>query len=95
MISTDMRYYDYFTLGEDNAYGQPTLSTEPVGRIKMTINITDQSIQENINYSNCNYVGLTTEQLTDKYVIQYGEEKLKVKYINPKGRYKTVFMVRL
>ena len=92
MINADMRIYNYFTLGEDNGYGQPVLSEEPQGTIKMAINISSQSIQDNINFQNCNYVGLTMGELSDNYVIEYGSEKLKVLYINPKGRYKTVYL---
>ena len=95
MISRDKRTYDFFTFGDNDAYAQPTLSDTPQGQIKMTINISSQSIQDNINYQDCNYVGLTTEEITDKYVIAYGNEKLKVLYVNPKGRQKTVFLKRI
>jgi hypothetical protein len=92
MINANMRTYDYFTLGENNAYGQPAMSAEPVGTIKMAINISSQSVQDNVNYKDCQYVGLTQAEVNDTYVIQYGNEKLKVLYVNPKGRYKQVFM---
>ena len=95
MINTDMKIYDYFTLGENDGYGQPTLSKEPQGQIKMAINISSQSVQDNINYQDCNYVGLTMANPTDSYVIQYGTEKLKVLYVNPRGRYKTVYLKQL
>lgn len=92
MINADMRIYDYYTYGENDGYGQPTLSAIPQGKIKMAINITSQSIQDNINYKDCQYIGLTLFPIDDTYVIQYGEEKLKVLYVNPKGRYKQVFL---
>lgn len=92
MIRADMREYNYFLFMEDNGYGQPTLSTEPQGTIKMAINITSQSVQANIKYKDAAYIGLTLEDITDTVVVQYGEEMLKVLYINPKGRYKQVFM---
>lgn len=92
MINTDMRTYNYFTLGDDNGYGQPTISQEPQGTIKMAINMSSQSVQDNINFIDCNYVGLTMDKLEDNYVIQYGEEKLKVQYINPRGRYTLVYL---
>lgn len=95
MINADKRLYDYFTFGPNNAYGQPQLSEEVQGQIKMAINIASQGIQENINYSNCNYVGLTLAPIDDTYVIQYGEERLKVLYVNPRGRYKQVFLARM
>lgn len=95
MINADMRYYNYFTFGDNSAYGQPQLSTEPQGRIKMAINITSQAIQDNINYKDCAYMGLTSASINDKYVIEYEGAKLKVLYVNPKGRLKQVFLAEL
>ncbi len=95
MINTDMRFYDYFTFGADDDYGQPTLSKEVVGQIKMAINLSSQDVQDNILFQDCNYIGLTMAPIDDKYVIQYGDERLKVLYVNPKGRYKTVYLKRI
>lgn len=95
MINAQMRNYDYFTLGIDDTYGQPQLSNEVQGQVKMAINITSQSIQDNINYQEATYFGLTHTLLDDTYVIQYGDKKLKVLYINPVGRYIQVFMSEL
>lgn len=97
MIYTAMRDYSYFLLSEDD-YGQMTLKrdkySEPAvqGTVKMTINTTSQSIQDNINYSEATYLGLTHAPITDAYVIQYGDKKLKVLYVNTLGRYNQVFM---
>lgn len=98
MINTDMRLYSYFTLGEDNGYGQPQIVTKdsvPIGSIKMCINIASQSIQDNINYKNTQYVGLTQAKVDDTYIIKYKDELLKVLYINDKGRYKQVYLAEL
>lgn len=93
MISTDMRLYDYFTFGEKSEYGTPTISSEPKGKIKMVINISSQSTQDNILFKDCSYIGLTNDkEINDTYVIAYGKERLKVLYVNPKGRYKQVFL---
>ncbi len=92
MINADMRLYDFFTLGEPNAYGQAQISAEPQGKVKMAVYITSQGVQDNINYKDCKYIGLTTGSVDDSYIIQYGEEKLKVLYVNPRGRYKQIFM---
>ena len=93
MINTDMRSYDYFTFGNDDGYGMPQLSTEPKGKIKMAINISSQATQDNILYKDCTYVGLTMNaNVDDTYVIEFGRERLKVLYVNPKGRYKQVFL---
>ena len=89
-----MRVYEYYQLGAVDEYGQNTLANEVKGTIKMAINTTSQSIQDNILYKDCNYIGLTQDKsVNDTYVIKYGNDKLKVNYINPKGRYIQVFMV--
>ena len=93
MINSNMRIYDYYTFGEANEYGQPQLSETAQGTIKMAINTTSQYVQENIKYKNATYMGLTHDpEVNDKYVIQYGDTKLKVLYVNPSGRMKQVFM---
>jgi len=92
MIVADMRTYDYFTYGDNDGYGQPTLSETVQGSVKMAINTTSQSVQDNINYKDASYIGLTLASVDDTYVIQYGDEKLKVLYVQPKGRFKQVFM---
>lgn len=93
MINADMHLYNYYTFGELDAYGQPALSSEPVGTIKMAINISSQSVADNPLYKAATYIGLTTDaKVKDTYVIEYGAERLKVLYINPKGRFKQVFL---
>ena len=93
MINTDMRLYDYFVYGDDDGYGSPTLSEESQGKIKMSINIASQSIQDNILFKECTYIGLTQDKnVDDTYVVAYENNKLKVLYVNPKGRYKQVFL---
>ena len=96
MINTDMRLYEYYTYGNANSYGQPQLSQTPQGSIKIAINISSQSIQDNILYQNCSYVGLTMDSaVNDTFVIKYGDEKLKVLYVNPKGKFKQVFLKKI
>ena len=93
MINVNMRSYNYFALDGRDAYGMPGLSDEVQGTIKMAIYISSQSVQDNINYKDCKYVGLTTNKsVNDKMVIQYGDEKLKVQYVNPQGRFVQVFL---
>lgn len=96
MINLNMRSYDYYTYGELNAYGQPQLSKEPKGKVKLSIYTTSQSVQENINYSSANYVALTHDKkINDTYVIKYGELKLKVLYVSEQGRYRQVFLAKV
>ena len=98
MINAQFRRYNYFTLGMKDEYGQevvPGKDTKPVGTITMAINLTSQAVQENINYTNANYVGLTHAKVDDTYIIEFGEERLKVLYVNNHGRLNQVFMVRV
>jgi hypothetical protein len=92
MINADMRLYNYFTYVDSDGYGQTALTEEPVGEVKMAINISSQATQDNILYKDCSYIGLTHAPIDDSFVIQYGDEKLKVLYVNPKGRFKQVFL---
>ncbi len=96
MIYTNMRSYNYFTFGEPNAYGQPQLSKEPVGQVKLSIFTTSQSVQANINYTNANYIALTHDKnINDEWVIEYGKERLKVLYTMKQGRYIQVFLAKM
>ena len=93
MINADMREYEYYTYGDSDSYGQPALSKDVQGTIKMAIYTTAQAIQDNIAYKNASYVGLThNSKVNDTYVIKYEDKRLKVLYVQQKGRYKQVFM---
>lgn len=93
MINTDMRAYNYFTLGKNNEYGVPTLSDAPIGSVKMAINSTSQAVQDNILFKDASYIGLThSKEIDDTFIIQYGDERLKVLYVVPKGRLTQVYM---
>ena len=88
-----MRDYNYFLFSDESGYGQPTLSTTTAGTIKMAIHDVSTSIQDNINYRGATYLGITHDKnINDTYVIQYGEERLKVLYVTLDGRFTQVFM---
>ena len=96
MINVDMRSYDYFLYGEEDRYGQPQLSDTIQGSVKMSIYSTSTNIQDNINYENAEFIGLTRDSnISNKYVIQHETDKLKVLYIIPRGRLKQVFMIKV
>jgi hypothetical protein len=95
MIGTKKRFYKFTKYSADNAYGEMTLPSEPIGEVKMTIHTTAQSIQDNINYKGATYIGLTNSLLDDKTVIFLGELKLKVLYVNTEGRLNQVFMAEI
>lgn len=99
MIFSNMRYYDYWLITVNEEYQQevlPDAAAEPTGQVKLAIYPTSTGTQENILYANCSYVGLTFDaEIDDKYIIQYGTERLKVMYKQPIGRYKQVFLKRV
>ena len=98
MINTSMRYYNYFTLGDQNEYGQrslPSADAAPAGTIKMAIDISSQTIQDNINYKDATYTGLTHNKVDDTYIIEFENKRLKVLYVNPRGRLNQVFMAEI
>ena len=94
MINPQMRDYNYYTYGEQDAYGQPALSDKK-GTVKMAINVLSKRIEDNVLYAQAEYIGLTSDaKINDKYVIAYGSDRLKVLYVYPYGRLKQVFMAR-
>lgn len=100
MINNQMKQYGYYRYNSElDVYGQTTLikddNGEPVlqGTVKIAINTTSTNIQGNIQYKDATYLGITMDKaIDDTYVIQYGDERLKVLYVNPQGRYKQVFL---
>jgi hypothetical protein len=94
-----MKTYNYFTIGDNDAYGQPQMpgkDEQPVGTIKLAIYTTSQAIQDNINYKNCSYIALTHDAtVNDTYIIETEKERLKVLYVNATGRYKQVFLTNI
>jgi hypothetical protein len=96
MINNNFRLYDYFTFGELDAYGQPQLSKEPKGKVKMAITLTSQSVQDNVLYTGATYMGLTHDKnVNDSFVIDYNGTKLKVLYVSQQGRLRAAFMSKV
>ena len=99
MINAQMKPYPYWRYEEENEYGEKSISfeTNPLGEIKMSINLINQQTVDNILYQDANYIGLTLANgIDDSYIFQYGDdEKLKVVFVNPIGRYKQVYLVRM
>ena len=94
MINAKMKPYNYFTFGEPNAYGQPKLSTEPIGTVKMAIRLLSQTNTNNMLYSQATYIALTNDaNVNDTYVIENEEgRKLKVLYVSREGRLAQVYL---
>lgn len=95
MINGNMRLYDFSTIGTKDKYGQQLADYTVKGQVKMSINLTSQMTQDNINYKDANYMGLTMDNVEDTYIIHFNNEKLKVLYINPFGRFKQVYLKKI
>lgn len=96
MINADMRDYNYYLYGEEDDYGQLQTPDKVAGTIKMSIDTVVQRIQDSVIYNKAEFIGLTHDKnVSDKYIIQYGDMKLKVLYVNPKGRFRQVYMARM
>ena len=98
MINAKFKKYNYFTIGDVNEYGQPQMPSkdaEPVGQITMALYTSSQGTQDNINYKDCNYIGLTHAKVNDTYIIEANGERLKVLYVNTEGRLTQAFLKAL
>lgn len=81
MIYPNIRTYDFYLYEDKGAYGQPALSEDVKGQVKMAVYSSNKSVTGSIQYAGGDYVGLTHDKdISDKYVIQYGDVKLKVLY---------------
>ena len=97
MINSQTKEYSYYLLPEKNSLGQQVLAQDaaPDGVIKMSITETGKGISDNKLYLNATYIGLTFAPINENYIIQYGEERLKVLYTTPSTRYTQVFLARM
>lgn len=96
MISNAMSDYTYSTLGFKDEYGQEIETPEAQGTIKLAIYSLTNTIGANIKYKDATYLALThNKAINDSYVINYGDEKLKVLYTIPSGRYTQVFLAEM
>ena len=96
MINATMRSYDYYTLGGLDEYGQEALTEETQGKVKLAIYTLSNTIGANIKYKDATYIALTQNKtINDSYVIKYGEEKLKVMYVIPFGKYYQAFLAEM
>lgn len=95
MISNSMVDYNYSTFGEKNEYGQ-VVESQVKGTVKLAIYSLTNTIGTNIKYKDATYLALThNKTINDSYVIHYGEEKLKVLYTIPAGRFNQVFLAEM
>ena len=82
-----------FAFGEVDEYGQETLDLENSSTIHLTFGLFNHHDTEDVRYQDVEYTGLTFDNLTDNNVIQIGDNKYKVKFVNPYGRINQVFLI--
>lgn len=87
-----MRLYDYLLYEEEDAYGAGSIGTEVKGSIKLAIYVNTMAVTDSVKYSEGDYVALTQAQISDNYVIKYGDKKLKVLYTIPSRMYTQAFL---
>lgn len=87
-----MKQYNYRTCEVFDEYGDAVISNDVKGTIKMCINVISQN---NELFDGSTFLGLTQAEVNNTYVIEYEDLKLRVLYVQPKGRYKQVYMGRL
>lgn len=92
MINPQMKNYNYYLLGDVDDYGQEIIPTTPTGTIKMAINLKTENTADNIIFNDSQYIGLTHQPVTDKYVIDYNGTKLKVLLVSSFGRFNSCQM---
>ena len=92
MINSEMRYYNFYLMNAADEYGQEQYTDEIMGSVKMAIYESSLAVINDVRYKDATYIGLTPAALDDTYIIQYGEQKLKVLYAYSKGRLKQVFL---
>lgn len=97
MINSLMKKYSYYLLPDADEYGQQVLKDDaaPAGVIEIAITERSKGLSDSNLYSAAQYIGLTLNSIDDKYIIQYGEDKLKVIYVTPSTRYSQAFLVRM
>lgn len=91
-IATNLKEYDYFEYGKQDKYGQEILNQSPSGKVKASITLLNQSVENTPLYNEIQYVGLThSNAIKENCVIAYGNKKLKVMNI-VEGRYNTLLL---
>ena len=90
MIARDMQVLDLYQLGAQDEYGQAAQPAK-VGTITAAVYERIQAVSDSVLYTECEYIALTHESITDSEAIAYGGKLLKVMYVMRRGYYKQAF----
>ena len=90
MIMRDMQALDLYALGAQDEYGQ---SAQPAktGTITAAVYERSQSVSDSVLFTECEYIALTHDSITDSNAIAYEGNLLKVMYVMRRGYFKQAF----
>jgi hypothetical protein len=80
------------TMGGQDEYGQDLNAPISQSSITLTFGLYTHQQTDDIRYQDVEYTGLTVYDVADNQVIQIGDKKYKVLFVNPFGRMKQVFL---
>lgn len=93
MIQSNMKLYNYYTLGELDEYGTTQPGKEIKGQVKLSIFLHTKQLSDNSLYKDTQYIALTNDNdINETYLIEYDNRLLKVLYVNVLGRYKQLYL---
>ena len=91
MIARDMQALDLYQLGAQDAYGQAA-RPEKVGTITAAVYERSQTVTDSVLFTDCEYIAITNESITDSNAIAYDGKLLKVMYVMSRGYFKQAFL---
>ena len=93
MIQSNMKLYNYYTLGELDDYGTEQVSKQVSGQVKLSIFLQTKQLSDNSIYKDVQFTALTNDKdINEKNLIEYNNMLLKVLYINDLGRYRQIYL---
>ena len=90
MITRDMQVLDLYQLGATDEYGQQAQPAK-AGTITAAVYERSQTVSDSVLFTDCEYIALTNESITDSNAIAYEGKLLKVMYVMRRGFFKQAF----
>lgn len=90
MIRRDMQVLDLYQLGATDEYGQAAQPAK-AGTITAAVYERSQTVSDSVLFTECEYIALTHESITDSNAIAYDGKLLKVMYVMSRGYFKQAF----
>ena len=90
MITRDMQALDLYQLGATDEYGQQAQPAK-VGTITAAVYERSQAVSDSVLFTECEFIALTHESITDSNAIAYEGKLLKVMYVMRRGFFKQAF----